>query len=71
MKKTNIGEFQINAQYRIPNTDDELRKMKIDIWDETALIICEITVPLPIEKGRKLDILLTKKELRKLIKELV
>ena len=52
--------------------EDELAnqlKLDKDVWEEKKILILDFNIPLPIDKERKLTILLSKKELEKLWNE--
>ena len=67
-KKKATGEFVLDAQYRVPNTESDLKKTTIEVWEEQKILILDFKIPMPIEQGRKLSILITKKELGNLWK---
>lgn len=69
MKRTGVGEFEMDAKYRIPGTEDELEKTILKIWDETDMFI--LIVPVPKDSGVATDFIIDKKELKKLLEKIL
>jgi hypothetical protein len=69
--KKAVGEYVMDAIYKIPNTTCGTRDFKIEVWDSDDEIILDIPIIEPRDKSGKLSVMIMKKELKELFKRVI